>query len=71
MTDRYAAFIVVLDRDLRSDDAEGIRTALGLIRHVVSVEPVVADSTLFIARAQARAELEQKLWDALRKTNPL
>lgn len=43
MTDRYSAFIVMLDRDIREDDAEeGILTALRMLKGVVSVQPVHA-----------------------------
>jgi hypothetical protein len=42
MTDRHAAYIVVLHRDIREDDAEQIIEALKMIKFVASVEPVTA-----------------------------
>jgi hypothetical protein len=52
MTDRHAAYIVVLDRDIREDDAEGILNALRHIRFVAGVEPVIATHELTIARVR-------------------
>ena len=42
MTDRHAAYIVILDTDIREED-EGVLAALRMIRGVASVEPVTAD----------------------------
>ena len=39
MTDRINAFIVILDRDIREDDAEDTITALKQIKGVLSVKP--------------------------------
>jgi hypothetical protein len=44
VTDRHSAYIVTLDEDVRSDDAERIIAALGMVKGVLSVEPVVADN---------------------------
>lgn len=66
MTDRYNAFIVVLERDIREDDAEPILNAIKHIRGVLSVKPHVADFSDSIATERVRAELQQKLWDVLR-----
>lgn len=65
MSDRFAGFIVTLDVNLRSDDAEQIRNLLGAIKHVVSVEPIVTDCAWHTAHAQARHELGQRLWEVL------
>lgn len=65
MTDRYNAFLVVLEQDLREDDAEATLTALKQIKGVLSVEPHVASFEDHIAEARVRAELVEKLWQAL------
>ena len=42
MTDRHAGYLVTLDEDLRSDDAEEILTALRMVKGVLAVEPIIA-----------------------------
>lgn len=64
MTDRHAAYIVVLDDDIREDDAEGILNALRHIRFAASVEPVVSGCEFAVARTRrdrAWAEVRAKL----------
>ena len=61
MTDRIAGFLVVLERDMREDDAKGLETALRQLRGVVDVQLVASDITLITARAQARGELIAKI----------
>lgn len=71
MTDRYAGFLVTLESDIREDDAEGILTALRMVRGVVSVEPVPTSPVeLHIARQRVRLELEQRLLAVLRQDEP-
>lgn len=65
MTDRYNYLTVVLDRDVRDDDAEPIVSAIGMIRGVVSVKGAVADPSDYAARARVREEISRKLWVAL------
>lgn len=48
MTDRHAGYIVILDRDLREDDAEAVIAALRMVKGVSRVTPVVADAVPFI-----------------------
>lgn len=66
MTDRYFALTVLLDQDIRKDDAEPIINAIRMIKHVLQVEPHVSDVDTWAARACVRGELKQKLWDVLR-----
>lgn len=49
MTDRHAAYLVVLDRDIREDDSQEIIRAIQMIKFVSSVKPVVAYHDLQIA----------------------
>jgi hypothetical protein len=65
MTDRYNAFIVVLEHDLRDDDAESTIEAIKHIRGVLSVKPRVANMGELIAEERIRHELGQKLWHVL------
>ncbi len=70
MTDRYNALVVVLDGDIRSDDAEPIINAIRQLKRVISVTGNVADTDSHVAEMRARFELEQKLLAALRPDKP-
>lgn len=62
MTDRYNAIIVVLDRDIRDDDAEPLLNAIRMMRGVASVEPQVSGySADYAARRRLALELEAKI----------
>ena len=63
MTDRHVGYTVVLDSNIRSDDAQQIIDAIKMIKHVVSVEPVVSDFNQHSAEARARrAVTENMVW---------
>lgn len=65
MTDRYHSLTVVLERDMRDDDAEPILHAIRMIKGVVSVKGEVADPASFMAVMRARRELCEKLLDVI------
>ena len=65
MTDRLNALTVVLDRDIRADDAEALIAAIRQLRRVLDVVPQVADPAAFVAEQRVRHELGQKLLDVL------
>jgi hypothetical protein len=66
MTDRHAGYVVTLDRDIREDDAEAILNAIRMIKHVASVEPVIADLNHQMAVMRASTDLHAKLWSVLK-----
>lgn len=66
MTDRYHAFTVVLETDIRSDDAEELLKAILMLKGVLSVNPHVPDIDSHVARQRARAELVEKIWRVLK-----
>ncbi len=66
MTDRHAAYIVVLDENLREDDAENVITALGMVKGVATVEPVVASRDQHIAKARMKEDVVGKLYVVIR-----
>ena len=70
MTTRHAGYLVVLDSDLREDDAAATVAALGQIKGVISVEPVTSTPEVAIARARVRLELMQRLWGVLDPGKP-
>ena len=61
MTDRYHALTVVLDDDIRDDDAEAIINAIRMIRGVADVTPHVVDPETHSARIRARSDVRDKL----------
>jgi hypothetical protein len=67
MTDRYCGFIVVLEKELRSDDAEATIAAIKQIKGVASVEPQVANMDHYFARSMARTEILNEVYDLIRK----
>lgn len=70
MTDRYSALLVVLENDVRSDDAEETIIAIRRIKGVLRVEPWVTDWQVQAAKARALDEMERRLWRALRTDVP-
>lgn len=65
MTERIQAFVVVLDHDIRDDDAQKTRDALAQIKGVAVVSPDVVDLSDHVARERIRLELSEKLWAVL------
>jgi hypothetical protein len=61
MSDRYNYLTVVLEHDLRDDDAQALIQAIYQLRGVLKVEPNVADAQAFLAQARAKAELRNAL----------
>jgi len=50
MTDRYCAPTVVLDKDIRSDDAEAIINAIKMVKHVLDVKPQVTGDVTIVTK---------------------
>lgn len=66
MTDRHSAYIVTLNEDVRADDAEQIIAALGMMKGVLSVQPVVADNfAAHIERERVGRQWREALFDLL------
>ena len=65
MTDRYHSFVVVLDKDLRSDDAEATLVALRQIRGVIDVVPQITNVESLMAESRAETDLRSKILEAL------
>lgn len=64
MTDRYNAFTVILENDIRDDDAQPIINAIKQIRGVLDVQPAQSD---VIAVSVASSRVRVRLWDKIRK----
>ena len=65
MTDRYNTLTVVLEKDMRDDDAEALLAAIRQLRGVLGVSGNVADASAYMAEERAKRELGDKLWQVL------
>lgn len=61
MTDRFYALTVVLEKDIRDDDAEPILNAIRMIKGVRDVKGNVSNPSTWMAEERARMDLGQKL----------
>lgn len=65
MTDRIHSLTVILERDMREDDAQRYVDAFLCFRGVAEVRPNISATDHIIARAQARGELRKVIGDTL------
>lgn len=65
MTDRHAGYVVVLEANVREDDAGPIIEAISMIKGVLSIEPVVGDAAVVIAESRVRTAYGEKLSTAI------
>ena len=65
MTTRLKGFTVVLNNDIREDDAEQIIRAIQMIKGVQNVVPVETNPDDYINRSQIRHELYNKILKVL------
>jgi hypothetical protein len=64
MTDRFSTLTVILEKDTRSDDAQAMMDAIGMMRGVLKVVGGNVDPTpIVIAGERVRHELFQKIHD--------
>lgn len=61
MTDRYNALTVVLEQDIRDDDAEPLIEAIKMLRGVLDVQGNVSSANFFVAQSRADREWREKL----------
>jgi len=66
MTDRHAGYVVILDQNIREDDAEFILNAIRMIKGVADVKPVVASAEQQIAEGRAHMKMREKLIDFIK-----
>jgi hypothetical protein len=66
VTDRYRAFLVTLDHDVREDDAEdGILKALYMLKGVLRVEPVQSGGPVILSDMALQTRIRQKVLQAV------
>lgn len=61
MTDRISSYIVVLEENVREDDAVRITTALSQIKGVLTVTPHKSNISEVVADSRIRIELLKEL----------
>jgi hypothetical protein len=61
LSNRYNYLIVVLEKDLKDEDAQPLLEAIKCLRGVLSVTPNVNDPDDWMAQERVRAELSEKL----------
>ena len=65
MTDRLHSLTVVLEKDIREDDAQVLIVAIRQLRGILSVSGNVSDVVSHVAAERARYELRERLYQAL------
>jgi hypothetical protein len=65
MTDRYYALTVVLEKDIRKDDAEQIINAIRMIKYVLDVKGNVSNPDTWMAESRAKREIGDKLFNVI------
>lgn len=65
MSDRHHAYTVVLEKELKDEDSEGILEAIRHLRGVMQVIPHVADHSFYTAKEQAKFELRCEMLDVI------
>ena len=63
MTDRYHSITVVLEKDVREDDARALIDAIKQMRCVLTVRGVVSNIESMMAEERARHEIGKQLID--------
>ena len=65
MTARFHSLTVVLEGDIREDDAQPVMDAIAALRGVAAVSGVVSDPVSHMAEVRARQELGKKIVDLI------
>ena len=65
MADRHAGYVVVLKKNTKDEDAAATLAAIKELRGVLTVEPIIADTSLQIAEARIKSEVKKHITDVL------
>ena len=65
MTARINSFTVILEKDMREDDAEALKSALSMMKGVLSVEKNISDILGTVSYSRAKHEIMNKLTELL------
>lgn len=61
MTDRYCAFTVILEKEIREDDCSAILDAIRMVKGVREVVPILANPEYYSALVRIKQELWMKI----------
>ncbi|KPA14475.1 hypothetical protein MHK_005318 [Candidatus Magnetomorum sp. HK-1] len=61
MSDRYSSLTVVMEKDIREDDATAIMDAIRMLKGVIGVSGNVTQPDNYMAETRAKNELRKKL----------
>jgi hypothetical protein len=67
MTDRLKGLVVVLETDIRTDDAEEIINAIRMIKGVADVQGSVTDHDDYMNRSRVDREWQEKILNLIRE----
>ncbi len=70
MSDRINNLTVVLESDIRTDDADELIGAIRLLQGVVAVGGNVADPQDYVVKERIKREISLKLWEVLHENDP-
>ncbi len=65
MSDRFHSLAVVLEKDMKDEEAEGLIKAIQRLRGVQGVTPNISDFDSHMAEVRARAELGKKIIEVI------
>lgn len=65
MTDCFHSLTVVLEQDIREDDAAGLMEAIRHMRRVVSVAGNVSSIDTYVSEQRIRHEIGARLWKVI------
>jgi hypothetical protein len=65
MTSRFNSFTVVLEKDVREDDAQTLVNAISMLKGVLAVRANVSESSVsdFVAETRVKMELKTRLFE--------
>lgn len=69
MTDRIHSITVVLEKDIRVDDAECILDAIKMVKHVLTATGNVSDFESRMAEDRALAKVHEQVFNAIYPKN--
>ena len=66
MSSSYHSFCVVLEKDVKDEDADRIESAIRMIKGVIDVKRNVSDASDYVAAFRAKHEIAQKVLEVLK-----
>lgn len=66
MTDRYNSLTVVLEHDIREDDAELLINAIRMIKGVKAVSGNVVDHDSYVVETRIKDALRKKMFEMIK-----